>query len=523
MKFFKYIFIPVAAALLATGCNKLLDKPSRYGIEGKEVTDNEKGLDLLLTGIYDDVSSSHYYGALLYLYDATKSPDFYQRNVGGGYSFYSENNYSLYSNMNGNPRNLWLRCYRVVRNATILIDSINEATGEIESLRKIKGQAYALRALAYFDLLRLFAYPPRYSCTWGSAYGDTFRLGVPIINDIATGFNIEDHVVTRSSADECWRMVREDMQKGYDLLEDTYAEPGHLGPAAALALLMRVNLYMEDYKEVVNLGVKWRQKYESDYTMLTYDNYTSNYYKSFNSERVWELKYSATDNLGASSISYWVRKQTYNIPGSPLDGTVSKNLGYAKLALTHQATTGGYECMTKYPNDVRQYLICTLGIPFSDEITIRKYIGDPTHYVHNIPVVRLPEIYFMLSEAYWKRGNQTAAQEMLAKVTSVRRKENNPTLVNLNDILDEKRREFILEGQTYFDWFRNGRNITIRPVVGCIQASEGISFGTTSGRSYRAVYPIPLNEMIANKAIRNQQNPGYSAYSERVEVEEDVY
>ena len=523
MKRLFIILYSVTALTVCSGCDSLLDKPSYTGLEGENVTTTQEGLSLLLSGIYDAVSHYSYYGATLYLYDATKSPDFYMRDVGGGFSFKTENAYTTSSNVNGNSRNLWLKCYNVIRNCTILLESIDDATGTIENLRKIKGQAYALRALAYFDLLRCFAYPPKYSCTWGSSYQDMFALGVPIINSMAMAYNIKDHTVTRSSADECWHMVADDMEKAFNLLEDSETEQGHIGPAAALALRIRIALYMEDYKGVVDFGKKWLNLYEGNYSMIPYEGYSSHYYQAFNSESIWEIKYSEIDNLGGNSINYWVRKQTYNIPGSPLDGTVSKDVGYAKLGLTSGTASSAIECLNAYSGDVRKYLICTLGIPFSDALSLRKYVGIPYHSVHNIPVVRLPEIYFNLAEAYYKRANYNAAREMLSKVTSVRRRDNSPSVSKLEDILDERRREFMLEGQNYFDYFRNGRNIANRPIIGCITSSTTITFGNATGLGIRAVYPIPLDEMTANPAIRNQQNPGYAPYSDRVEQDDNTY
>ena len=89
---------------------------------------------------------------------------------------------------------------------------------------------------------------------------------------------------------------------------------------------------------------------------------------------------------------------------------------------------------------------------------------------------------------------------------SVRRLASEP-VTKVEDILDERRRELILEGHTYFDYARNGRTMTDRQII------EGI---TSNGDIYfpmrRSVYPIPLNEMNANSAIRNQQNPGYAAW-----------
>ena len=162
---------------------------------------------MLLSGAYHNLQHTSYYGGLLYLYEAAKGPDFFVRNVGGGYSFYVENRYAESSNLNGNARSMWEKIYNTIRATSLLIDNIDEVAGDIEELRRIKGEAYALRGLCYFDLLRVYAYPPRYSCTWGSAYNADFKWGVPIIPDATVSFNILDHNIRRATADESWNYV----------------------------------------------------------------------------------------------------------------------------------------------------------------------------------------------------------------------------------------------------------------------------------------------------------------------------
>lgn len=495
-----------------------LDKKPYSSLDGQSVEMTEKGMELLLVGAYSLLSSQNYYGATLYLYEAAKGPDFFVRNVSGGYSFYTENRYAESSSLNSNAKNLWQRIYSVIRNTTILLENIDNIVGDVANLRRIKGEAYALRGLAYFDLSRLFAYPPKYSCSWGSSYNESFKWGLPLINDVDMGFDIIDYEVRRATADQTWEYIEDQLNKACSLLEGQVGVKGHIDAASALALLIRAKLYMEHNEDVVTLGEQWVAQYEHNYAMLSYDSYPTQYYKSFNSESIWEIKYSVEDNLSSNSLNYWVRRPTHNAIGSELDGKVSQNSGYAKLGLTYGNAINGLENMRSYSADIRRYLICELGIVGKDYYSIRKYVGDPYHFVHNIPVIRLPEIYLSLAEAYYKLDDLDKATQYLTLITSVRRKAT-ANITSVNSILNERRREFILEGQTYWDFFRNGRNISNRPVMESIGSSSTIKFGTITGLSYRTVYPIPLAEMNANPAIRDQQNPGYADWEFGVEEE----
>ena len=535
----KTLYILLLTIAASVSCDKLsLDKKSLDSMPGEFVRTTQEGLQMLMSGVYNDLQSSGYYGGVLYLYEASHSPDFFVRNVGGGYSFRLENRYETGTRTNGNARNLWLRCYNVIRNCTIIIESVDDVDGDIEVLRRIKGEAYALRGLAYFDLLRVFAYPPKFSCTWGSSYiippddpanydpdalpivqnTEYYCWGVPLVNTMDEGYNVLDHKIYRATADECWNFVLDQFDRAYSLLNGRTTAAGHINAPAVLALKQRTALYMEDSKSVIELGLLWLNRYEANYKMIPYDTYPKQYWVSGNSEKIWEIVYSETDNLDSSSINYWARKQTYDEdPSSPDDGKLKANIGYAKMGLTFGHANMAIEQLTKYPNDIRQHLICDLGVPGTGYKALRKYVGTPYHFVHNIPVVRLPEIYLNMAEAYMQRANTAMAAEYLSKVTEVRRKAS-VTPQTVNDVLDERRREFMFEGQNYFDYFRNGRSITGRQIIESISSTSSITFG--KGETYRAVYPIPLAEMNANPAIRNQQNPKYGAWYLAIEEED---
>jgi hypothetical protein len=137
-------------------------------------------------------------------------------------------------------------------------------------------------------------------------------------------------------------------------------------------------------------------------------------------------------------------------------------------------------------------------------------VGNPHHAVHNVPVVRLPEIYLTLAEAYLKAGNYAKALEYTSLVTQARC--NEPANIRtFNDFYEERRRELMLEGHTFWDHFRTARNMTGRQSINYMN-DVTITFGSTTGASYRAVYPIPLAELNINPNIRDQQNPGYGPW-----------
>jgi hypothetical protein len=486
-----------------------------------------EGMAMLLTGAYDIMSRSGYYGARLYLFEAMKSPDFFIRDVGGGFAFNSEIRFSHTHRTNGNALALWETIYRAIRNLTFLIENIDDVYGDTEELRLIKGQAYLLRGLCYFDLMRLFAFPPIYSMPGHSRYNEMYQWGVPIISPAEKGRNVFNHEVRRETADSTFRFIVEQFELAHLLSQGRAIPQGRANSATAKALLIRTYLYLENWSTVVELGEEWIARYGSRYTMIPWENYPTTYHRPFNSESIWEFSYTTANHLGNSSINFWLRRPTWNEPGSDRDGTVSEILGYARAGLSWGNPTRGLEFLRYYPNDVRQCLIVEMGIEgFPEFYTVRRYVGDPFHSVHNVPVVRLPEIYLSIAEAYANIGNMAQASYYTSLVSVPRRKAETDVTTTV-DVLDERRRELILEGHTFWDHFRTARNLpNMQTVVSSTYSPVTVTFPTAGGslgsRARRAVYAIPLAELNANPIIRNQQNPGYAAWTHVLgEDEED--
>jgi hypothetical protein len=185
--------------------------------------------------------------------------------------------------------------------------------------------------------------------------------------------------------------------------------------------------------------------------------------------------------------------------------------GYNDIVLTNDFLT----ILEEDPLDVRNKItaLITTSSSFNKtrKIYLLKYTGADSDVRNaNIPVFRLSEAYLNAAEAAVKTGNNAKAITYLNAIVQ----RANPaktvvgTTVTLAQVIKERRKEFVGEGQRQFDALRN--NETIKRIGGWHIPGllpEVISYN----RDYfHAILPVPRYEIDANPTIKNQQNPGYS-------------
>ena len=129
----------------------------------------------------------------------------------------------------------------------------------------------------------------------------------------------------------------------------------------------------------------------------------------------------------------------------------------------------------------------------------------------NVPVIRLSETYLIAAEAAVKVGDNDKAVQYLDAIVS----RANPsrsvsgTVVTLDDVLLERRKELVAEGHRMFDVIRNGRTV-LR-----LDEQDSRLTGTRHFAAdkeydwsfYKLILPVPKAEMDANPNM--VQNPGY--------------
>lgn len=169
----KYIYsIAVAAGLLLTGCgDEWLEKaqPST-STESSQAIKSARDAQYALNGIYDILRGSEYYGARMTYYGDVTGEDM----LANGDTKRAAKFYLFEYNKDNAPSSLWYQPYRALRAANGIIAFVDGlATDALTpELKDIKGQALTLRAMAHFDLVKVYGAP--YTKDNGAS------LGVPI-------------------------------------------------------------------------------------------------------------------------------------------------------------------------------------------------------------------------------------------------------------------------------------------------------------------------------------------------------
>ena len=152
------------------------------------------------------------------------------------------------------------------------------------------------------------------------------------------------------------------------------------------------------------------------------------------------------------------------------------------------------------------------GIPAPKYRNVKSTGGagsHPTHVDTDFPMFRLGDAYLMYAEAHLRGGGGSRGQA-LSYVNALRTRSWGDASGNITDaqltldfVLDERGRELLWEGHRRTDLIRYARFTG----GSYLWAWKG---GIEAGRateSFRDLYPLPANELVANPNLR--QNPGY--------------
>lgn len=207
------------AGLCLTSCT---DKFLEEDLITQKSTDTYKtqdGLDELVTGAYQKLKFKFNYIWAIECYNMGVDEFTSGANNMTGWNAYST---SLNSTETGANQPMWDNMYGLVEPANILIQNIPLYYSQKSANYNTRlGEAYFLRAYAYFELVKQFG-------------------GVPLKLTPSTG--VETHF-TRNSLEECYKQIIDDFEKSYDLLPETPAQTGRITKSAAAHFLAKAHLF----------------------------------------------------------------------------------------------------------------------------------------------------------------------------------------------------------------------------------------------------------------------------------------
>ncbi len=442
--FILLVFISFLVSCTDSDLEPTLSNDKDLGIGIKTLEDVQG----LANGMFDRMTVTTYYGRNMQIYGEVRS-DNCIANVTSG-RFASEAQMAVNPDNSNGP---WEAMYAVIASANIIIQQdMAKISGDLQKLNQIAGQAYIVRAMAHFDLLRLY----------GQQHANG-NLGIPYIKS----YRGEDLIPHRNTVEENKKAIFEDIETGLGLLSETNnpKTKHYISTSAGYALKARIALYFKEWEmaklaaqTVVNSG---------KFQIVDSANYVNSWKTNNAVNSIFELAFSTSDNNGINSLQYIYRGTFYG------DIEVLDNL----LTIFDDSDIRKSPAMIGYETIKGKQLLRNFGkYPSAD-------LSD------NIVLMRFEEVVLILAEAKIELLEPDAL-EVLNRVPA-KRGAAFYTEATKENVLLERRKELCFEGFRFDDLARTGSDI---PLVDQFRQTHG---GPKYG-SYKFAFPIPTKEMNAN-------------------------
>jgi hypothetical protein len=478
IKYFKqYILVFVLLSSLYS-CKKWVEVTPTTQVEDVTFFKTEQGFNDALLGVYLQMGSTSQYGRELTFGLADV--------LGGMYVLSSSNGSVAYrdafagSYANSGPQGLisgvWLSQYNTIANLNKIISQLGTADTTIftgKNYRLIKGEALGLRAFLHFDLLRLFG--PSYS----TANPDSIvaipyvsKYGTAITPKAKSGIVVKNILADLASAEQLLKATDTLVSTtGVILQNDRKLRFNYYAVKATQA---RVNLWINNKPEalkaaqaIIGIGnTKFPWVSQSSITTTTETSKD----RVFSTEHIFGL-------------------YEYNLATNYVD-LLDASKFTSMLVIDATRLTTQFETATVGASDYRNVYLMRVNLttPNGNRTFFGKLYqttGLSANYALKMPVITIPEMYYIASECLKDTDPVTAIQYLNTVRTArgiVTTLPNTLTSTAIQtELLKEYWKEFTCSGQMWYYYKRF--NATAVPGV----------TGTYAATRY--VLPLPVNEV----------------------------
>ena len=534
MKLIVYFFLG-AVLVTASSCKKFLEEKPESFVTAESFPKNDAEAIAAVTAVYSLLN----YGG-----NAVQTP--YNTLFNTGLSFMADDEFpgpgatqpdvrsmanNLHTSTNLRVYELWQQHYAAIRKANLAIDAIPTISMDDKLKKRLVGEAKFLRALWYFNVVRL----------WGD---------VPLVLHPVNGVTSADFKVGETPAADVYLQIEKDLKEAAVDLPNNYTAPevGRATKGAALALLSKVYLtkaslplnLTQHYKDAVDYAEQAISPADGGSGAFGYalqQDYSRVFLPAFknNSEHIFAAQFrSGTSSTyltqGNNQNPRSIRTQVPGLAGSYADqiwfytvddptkpGGKDKFFSVFKLYKPNDKRRD-VTFVTSYKSPQNGRLYGGLNDPNIngsklDSIPYFNKTWDPaatptSESAANVSIIRYAELLLIHAEAENELNGPTA--KAYKSYNLVR---NRAGLANLTEGLSkdqfrdslylDRRLELVFEYQRWFDLVRqkdaSGQSIFVKSLHAA---------GKLNAREAHRLHPIPQSELDQNNLLT--QNPGYN-------------
>lgn len=466
-KIFKFIIV---IAFLASCSEEKIQLSPMSQENSEKFYKTPEQIEQAVVAVYDGLQSNGEYGqAFIYLMEVRSDNSRQQSTTSSG-GIYGDIDLFREEATNNVIDLAWKSCYKGIQRCNIVLNRI-ESIGNNPKKNVQIGEAKFVRALTYFNLVRLFGDIPLVTKEYDDPF-EAFNLG-------------------RTPSTEVYAQIIKDLTEAIQSLDSEAIRPGGATKNSAYALLGKVQLTLGNFTEAIT-----SLKSVSGKILTTY---TSNFG-------------IANENSAESLFEIQFKK------GGIGEGSPYANL-FAPFGATELiggvGTTQGDNLPTKdlYDSyevgDLRRNV--TIGTASTGVFYVKKYVDIPASDKdggNNFIVLRYADVVLMLAEALNEKGYVEDGEAFIL-LNEIRARAginilSATDLVNQSSfreaIAKERRWELAFENHRWFDLVRTGKAIE---VMNAHTTETGVHKIITSND---LIYPIPQSQIDTSNLTPNPGN-----------------
>ena len=460
MKHIYNILTVVIVTLLVTSCGEeALEVPLANDIGEENFFRRASEAEAAIIGAYDALQPDSYYGFDYYVFGDVRADNSF---AGGDNS----NNFAI-DNFNLRPTNdvvtrFFRQVYRAIARANAAIEGItamDENLFETGQQNGFIGEALFLRALHYYNLVQLYG-------------------GVPLVTKVTRTLDPEAISVSRDTEEAVYGRIVEDLRQAIMFLENVNQEPGRATVAAAELLLAKVELIRGNRDEVLRLTANTMGR---GFSLVSNFDSLFDQQNDINSEVLFAIQYSG--------------EQEGNVFPELILPTPEAAFDFIKFNTPTPSSDAAFEA-----GDLRK--ASTIAERNGTLFVFKWRNGSAFASADNSIVLRYADVILTRAEALNLDGSTTEAITLLNQIRSRAGLANYSGPVTTqavdNAILNERRVEFMFEGQRWSDLKRKGFETTRQAIL----AAKNINI-----QEFQLLLPIPQGELDRNDNL--MPNPGY--------------
>lgn len=315
--------------------------------------------------------------------------------------FQSHAKWTLHRNVGSSHLSYHYRLfYRFIANANMIINNVDEAEGTQEERDNCKGQAYAYRAFAYFNLVQAWA--ERYR-----AGENNTQLGVIIRNDNTT------ENLPRNTVEEVYAQINSDLDNAMECLAKvtTWTRPNksHINLVVAQGLKAQVLLTQGKWAEAAEYAQKVIDNSGAKLQDDTYTTFNNRMSDQSNTEWIWG-KMGQEDQAGTLKDfhSFMSNKNASYNKNTP---RAIYNLLYNRISDTDVRKTLWFP--RAQDKNFKPAPIIPTGGQKRNYMANKFLLADESMKCGDVPWMRLPEMMLIVAECKARMGQYAEAAQAL--------------------------------------------------------------------------------------------------------------